>query len=190
MYKNLNDRILPPRLKTLILSFAFFFLGRSLFCQWSKITTDIWGLIHVPHMNKTASINFWNQWVLRLICQLSQHAGWSKTKAATQDKCDPLWGLHRVANFLKTPLPFCTSWCYRNPGPRVDLLWLMASSSASTRVHHIICWEGQTLHPVRWGRGRCSNVGNRKRKWTRPGRGERMEGTEYNICPTTLFINL
>lgn len=64
-----------------------------------------------------------------------------------------MWGLHREASFLKTPLPFCTSWCYHNPGPRVDLLWLMASSSASTRVHHIICWEGQTLHPVKWGRG-------------------------------------
>lgn len=63
-----------------------------------------------------------------------------------------LWGLHREGSFLKTPLPLCTSWCYHNPGPGVDLLWLMASSSASTRVHHIICWEGQTLHPVQWGR--------------------------------------
>lgn len=73
-----------------------------------------------------------------------------------------MWGLHREGSFLKTPLPFCTSWCYHNPGPRVDLLWLMASSSASTRVHHIICWEGQTLHPVKWGRGGAAMSGTGK----------------------------
>lgn len=73
-----------------------------------------------------------------------------------------MWGLHREGSFLKTPLPFCTSWCYHNPGPGVDLLWLMASSSASTRVHRIICWEGQTLHPVKWGRASAAMSGTGK----------------------------
>lgn len=40
---------------------------------------------------------------------------------AAQSRLDFLWGLHRTASFLQTPLPLCASWCYHNLGPRVDL---------------------------------------------------------------------
>lgn len=91
------------------------------------------------------------------VCMMELVGGKSRW---VQTSCEG--GLHRQGSFLKTPLPFCTSWCYHNPGPRVDLLWLMASSSASTRVHRIICWEGQTLHPVEsggWGGAAMSGTG-------------------------------
>lgn len=152
----------------------------------------VWSLTRAAHRSAFPIQHRWREAVQRLICwnaHIIELVG-AKPRLRCEISVNLMRGLHRGASFLKTPLPFCTSWCYHNPGPRVDLLWLMASSSARTRVHRIICWEGQTLHPVKWGRGQHSNVGNRKRKWTRPGRGERMEGTEHNICPPTLFINL
>lgn len=98
-------------------------------------------------------------------------------------------GLHEGAGILQTPLPFCTSWCYHNLGPRADL----CGSWPGLPLAHV-CVTLSAKRPdsasCRPGEGPRSNVGNRKRKWTRPGLGERMEGTEHNICPPSLSNHL
>lgn len=109
-----------------------------------------WGLTHAAHWS--ARRETVSRPIIRSV-NVMEPVG-ENSRLRCEISANLMWGLHREGGFLKTPLPFCTSWCYHNPGPRVDLLWLMASSSASTRVHHIICWEGQTLHPAERGRGR------------------------------------
>lgn len=109
------------------------------------------------------------------------------TLASQKDKCESLWGLHRPANFLQTPLPFGASWCYHNPGPRVDL----CGSWPRLPLPHVcvtLSAERPDSASCQVGEGLYSNVGNRKRKWTRPGLGERMEGTEHNIYPPSPSI--
>lgn len=110
------------------------------------------------------------------------HVSRRDTQASRRDKCDSLGGLHSPAGFLQTPLPFCASWCYHNPGPRVDL----CGSWPPFPLAHVcvtLSAERPDFASCQVGEGSYSNVGNRKRKWTQPGLGERMEGTEYNIYP-------
>jgi len=104
------------------------------------------------------------------------------------------------------PLPADTSsflgytWSYHNPGPGVALcgpLWPIASSSATTRVRHIICWEAR-LHILSdgwvgggglWGRAGPQHWEQEQEKEveTNQGLGVRVEGTQYNIYPVSLF---
>lgn len=117
------------------------------------------------------------------------HVSQGDTQASQKDKCDSLGGLHRAASFLQTPLPFCASWCYHNPGPRVDL----CGSWPRLPLAHVcvtLSAERPDFASCQVGEGLYSNVGNRKRKWTQPGLGERMEGTEYNIYPPSPSNNL
>lgn len=136
----------------------------SFFGCTQKTIILVWSLTHAAHWSAFPIQHRWREAVQRLICwsvHIIELVG-AKPRLRCEISVNLMWGLHREASFLKTPLPFCTSWCYHNPGPRVDLLWLMASSSARTRVHHIICWEGQTLHPVKWGRGSTAMSGTGK----------------------------
>lgn len=114
------------------------------------------------------------------------------TPASQKDKCDSLQGLRRPANFLQTPLPLCASWCYHNPGPREDL----CGSWPRFPLAHVCV----TLSAERPDAASCqaeeelsSNVGNRKRKRTRAGLGERIVGTGnsiYSSSPWMIFKQL